>query len=45
LRCEYRRDQSNQRYFLGHTLGALESAQPTVGVGAIWWFGGKQGAW
>lgn len=45
IRGEYRRDQSNQPYFLGHTLGSLESAQPTLGVGLVWWFGQKEGAW
>ena len=45
LRCEFRRDQSNQHYFLGKTLGVLQSAQPTIGFGAVWWFGQKKGAW
>jgi hypothetical protein len=45
LRGELRRDQSNQPYFLGHSLGDLQTAQPTVGVGAVWWFGQKQGVW
>jgi hypothetical protein len=45
VRGEYRRDLSNQRYFLGHTLGELETAQPTLGLGLVWWFGGKQGPW
>ena len=45
VRGEYRRDQSNQHYFLGHTLGQLETAQPTLGLGLVWWFGGKQGLW
>jgi hypothetical protein len=45
IRGEYRRDQSNQRYFIGRTLGLLEAAQPTIGFGVLWWFGGKQGAW
>ena len=31
LRCEFRRDQSNQHYFLGNTLGLLQTAQPTIG--------------
>jgi Putative beta-barrel porin-2, OmpL-like. bbp2 len=45
MRGEFRRDQSNQRYFIGHTLGFLETAQPTIGVGLVWWFGQKQGTW
>jgi hypothetical protein len=45
VRGEYRRDLSNQHYFLGHTLGELETAQPTLGLRLVWWFGGKQGPW
>jgi hypothetical protein len=45
LRGEFRRDASNQHYFLGSTLGVLQSAQPTIGFGAVWWFGQKKGAW
>jgi hypothetical protein len=45
MRAEYRRDQSNQHYFLGSSLGVLESSQPTVGLGLVWWFGQKEGAW
>jgi len=42
---EYRRDWSNVPYFLSSTLNVLEKDQPTPGVGLIWWFGQKQGAW
>ena len=45
LRGEFRRDESNQHYFLSNTLGALQLAQPTIGFGAVWWFGQKEGAW
>ena len=45
LRGEFRRDASNQHYFLSSTLGVLQSAQPTIGFGAVWWFGQKKGAW
>jgi hypothetical protein len=45
MRLEFRRDQSNRPYFLGHTLGLLETSQPTIGFGLVWWFGGKEGAW
>jgi len=42
---EYRYDWSNQKYFLTHTPGVLTNAQPTVTLGLVWWYGGKQGAW
>ena len=45
LRGEYRRDQSNLHYFYGHQLGSFELAQPTIGLGVVWWFGQKQGVW
>lgn len=45
LRGEYRRDQSNLHYFYGHLLGSFEPAQPTIGLGVVWWFGQKQGVW
>ena len=45
LRGEFRRDASNEHYFLSNTLGLLQLAQPTIGFGAIWWFGQKDGAW
>ncbi len=45
MRGEFRRDLSNQRYFLSNTLGVLESSQQTIGVGLVWWFGQKQGVW
>jgi hypothetical protein len=45
MRGEFRRDQSNQRYFTGHTLGFLEAAQPTITVGLVWWIGQKEGVW
>jgi hypothetical protein len=45
MRGEFRRDQSNQHYFLSNTLGVLESSQQTIGVGIVWWFGQKQGVW
>jgi Putative beta-barrel porin-2, OmpL-like. bbp2 len=45
VRGELRRDQSNIRYFPGHSLGFLENAQPTIGLGLVWWFGQKQGTW
>jgi hypothetical protein len=45
LRWEWRRDQSNHRYFYTDQLGLLANHQSTATVGMVWWFGGKQGAW
>jgi hypothetical protein len=45
IRGEFRRDWSNTRFFYGSTLGSLEKAQPTIGVGVVWWFGQKEGSW
>jgi hypothetical protein len=45
MRGEFRRDQSNQPYFLGHVLGDLQTSQPTIGLGLVWWFGQKEGPW
>ena len=44
-RLEWRRDFSNQPYFLTDTLGLLRKQQSTAAVGLVWWFGAKQGAW
>ncbi|HEX3746699.1 MAG TPA: outer membrane beta-barrel protein [Bryobacteraceae bacterium] len=45
LRAEWRRDASNQPYFLTSTQGILKREQNTATLGIVWWFGGKQGAW
>jgi hypothetical protein len=45
LRQEWRRDSSNQPYFLTDVLGVLKKEQNTVTVGIVWWFGGKEGGW
>jgi len=45
MREEWRRDFSNQPCFLTDTLGVLRKQQTTAGIGLVWWFGGKQGAW
>ena len=45
LRAEFRRDYSNEHYFLSHTLGNLLTSQPTVALGLVWWFGQKEGTW
>jgi hypothetical protein len=42
---EYRRDWSNVPYFVTSTPGTLASHQDTLGVGLVWWYGAKQGAW
>lgn len=44
-RAEYRRDFSNQRYFLTDTTGYLVHAQPTATLGLVYWWGTKQGSW
>jgi hypothetical protein len=45
MRGEFRRDMSNVPFFYGHSLGVLETAQPTIGLGLVWWFGQKAGTW
>ncbi len=45
LREEWRRDFSNQPAFLTDTLGVLKKEQNTLTLGAVWWFGAKEGAW
>jgi hypothetical protein len=44
-RAEYRRDFSNQRFFLSDTAGILEPAQTTMTLGLVYWWGTKQGSW
>ncbi len=44
-RMEYRRDFSNQLFFLSSRPGVLESAQPTATLGLIYSWGTKQGGW
>ncbi len=44
-RAEYRRDFSNQAYFLTDVLGRLRREQNTATLGLIWWFGPKTGSW
>jgi hypothetical protein len=44
-RGEWRRDFSNQPYFLTDVLGVLRKEQNTATLGLVWWVGGKQGAW
>jgi hypothetical protein len=45
MREEWRRDWSNQPYFLTDTLGLLKGNQTTATIGLVWWFGGKEGSW
>ena len=45
LRGEWRRDDSNQPFFLTETPGFLKRDQHTATVGLVWWFGNKQGSW
>jgi Putative beta-barrel porin-2, OmpL-like. bbp2 len=45
MREEWRRDWSNQPYFLSDTLGLLKTSQTTATIGLVWWFGGKEGPW
>jgi hypothetical protein len=42
---EYRRDWSNQPYFVTDTPGIYSTHQDTAGIGLVWWYGGKQGTW
>ncbi len=44
-RMEWRRDFSNQPFFLTDVPGKLKQAQNTATLGLIWWFGQKQGSW
>ena len=44
-RAEYRRDFSNQRFFLTDTTGLLVHAQSTAEIGLVYWWGTKQGSW
>ncbi len=45
MKQEWRRDFSNQPFFLTDTLNILSRVQTTLGIGLVWWFGGKQGVW
>lgn len=45
MRGEYRRDYSNQPFFLTERNGFLKKEQNTATLGLVWWFGRKQGSW
>jgi hypothetical protein len=44
-RYEWRRDFSNQPYFLSRDFGVFKKQQNTATIGLIWWWGRKQGTW
>jgi Putative beta-barrel porin-2, OmpL-like. bbp2 len=44
-RVEYRRDFSNQPFFLTEQPGVLKKEQKTATLGLVWWFGRKKGTW
>jgi hypothetical protein len=44
-RAEYRRDFSNQQFFLTDQPGVLRHAQSTATLGLVYWWGTKQGSW
>lgn len=44
IRTEWRRDFSNQPFFLASDPTLRKKEQNTATVGLLWWFGGKDGA-
>jgi hypothetical protein len=44
-RAEYRRDFSNQPFFLTEQPGVLKKEQNTATLGLVWWIGRKKGTW
>jgi hypothetical protein len=44
-RLEWRRDFSNQPFFLTEMPGVLKKEQNTATLGLIWWWGRKEGSW
>ncbi|MGO8795157.1 MAG: porin [Candidatus Sulfotelmatobacter sp.] len=45
MRYEWRRDYSNDPTFLSDMQGVFKKSQTTAGVGLVWWWGRKEGAW
>jgi Putative beta-barrel porin-2, OmpL-like. bbp2 len=45
IRPEWRRDFSNQPFFLTDIPNALKKSQNTGTIGVIWWWGNKEGSW
>ncbi len=44
-KLEYRRDFTNQPFFLTNNLAVSLRSQTTATLGFVWWFGGKTGSW
>ena len=45
MRGEWRRDFSNQPFFLTDLANVLKKERNTATLGLIWWWGQKQGTW
>lgn len=45
VRTEWRRDFSNQPFFLTDQLGILSNHQNTATMGLVWWWGNKEEIW
>jgi hypothetical protein len=45
VRSEFRRDFSNQAFFLTDIPSRLKKEQNTATLGLLWWFGGKKGSY
>lgn len=45
VKAEYRKDWSNQQFFLTDTEGSLVHTQSTATLGLIYWWSTKQGSW
>ena len=45
VRTEWRRDFSNQPFFLTDQVGVRKKEQNTATVGLVWWMGQKRGNW
>src|SRR5262249_3791524 len=45
IRAEWRRDFSDQPFFLTGTVGALKTDQQTATLGVVRWWGTKRRAW
>lgn len=45
IRTEFRRDFSNERFFLTRDVGRLDRSQTSLTLGLVWWWGTKRGGW
>jgi hypothetical protein len=45
IRAEWRRDFSDQPFFLTDTVGTLKTDQQTATLGVVWWWGTKRQTW